>query len=94
MSAEAGQIREAIRCEQYKAALGRWNSYARGLRTALDAGTLRSDQMEEARRLYEWSRMALLGARAHLQARLRELAVAARYSRRQSSSHSRTLSRF
>jgi hypothetical protein len=72
-------IRESIRREEYRAALGQWNSYACQLRAAAEAGTLPPDQWAEARALYEWSRGVLLGARAHLRARYRELEVAAAY---------------
>ncbi|HLK49821.1 MAG TPA: hypothetical protein VKT49_16880 [Bryobacteraceae bacterium] len=79
MHAAAEYIREAIRRGQYGEALAQWNDYARQLRHATEAGTLAPDQMEEARRLYEWARPLLLGGRAQLRQRVRELEVAAAY---------------
>lgn len=84
MHAAAEYIREAIRREQYREALAQWNDYARQLRAAAEAGTLAPDQMEEARRLYEWARPILLGGRAQLRDRVHELEVAAAYGRRPS----------
>ena len=81
MHAAAEYIREAVRREQYQEALAQWNDYARQLRQAAEAGTLTPDQMEEARRLYEWARPVLLGGRAQLRERVRELEVAAAYRR-------------
>jgi hypothetical protein len=79
MNAEADYIRDAIRREEYPKALAQWNDYARHLRSAIEAGTLPADQMEEARALFGWSREVLLGARAQLRARVHELEVAAAY---------------
>lgn len=81
MNAEAEYIREAIRREQYREALAQWNDYARHLRHAAEAGTLALDQMEDARKLYEWARPVLLGGRAQLRERVHELEVAAAYRR-------------
>jgi len=82
MHAAAEYIREAIRREQYREALAQWNDYARQLQQAVDAGALAPDQMEEARRLYEWARPILLACAAQLRERVRELEVASAYSRR------------
>ncbi|HEY1240532.1 MAG TPA: hypothetical protein VGF16_08235 [Bryobacteraceae bacterium] len=81
MNAEGAYILEAIGREEYHKALVQWKTYAQRLRRAVEAGLLSGDQMEEARRLYEWARPLLLGARAHLQAQIDELAVAAAYTR-------------
>lgn len=82
MNAAAEYIREAIQREEYPKALAQWDSYARQLRAAVEAGTLPADQMEEARTLFAWSRTVLIGARAQLQAQVHELEVAAAYARR------------
>ena len=79
MNAAAEYIREAIGREQYRNALVQWNDYARQLRQAIEAGTLAADQMEDARRLYEWARPVLLGGRAQLRERVHELEVATAY---------------
>ena len=85
----AAYIRDAIGREQYREALARWNDYARQLGEAAQAGTLAPDQMEEARRLYEWARPVLVGGRAQLRERVRELEVAVAYRRRPDKRRSR-----
>ncbi len=89
MNAAAEYIREAIRSEQYRQALAEWNRYARQLREAVEAGALPRDQMEQARALFEWGHAALLGARAQLRARYRELEAAAAYRARPGSGEAR-----
>ena len=79
MNAEAAYIRDAISREEYPKALVQWNAYARQLRQAIEAGGLSEQQMKEAGELFEWSRQALLGARAHLRDRFHTLEVAAAY---------------
>ena len=91
MNAQADSIREAIRRGEYTQALAEWNGYAGQLCDAIRAGVLPHGQMEEARALVEWSRGTLLGARAHLRARLHALEVAAAYERRAGSPARRAL---
>jgi hypothetical protein len=79
MHAAAEYIRDAIRRERYAEALAQWKDYAGQLRQAIDAGTLAADQMEDARKLYEWARPVVLGGRAQLRERVHELEVATAY---------------
>ncbi len=93
MNAEASYIRDAISSEEYQRALAQWNDYAARLRRAIEAGTLSDDQMEEARALFEWSRGVLLGARAHLRDRYRQLEAAAAYNTRPATGPGRFVTR-
>jgi hypothetical protein len=74
----ADSIREAIAGGDYARAQGLWNDYA----GALAAGGLSESSLSEAAELMEWSRQALLCARAHAVDRLRTLHVAAAYGGR------------
>ena len=89
MHAAAEYIRESIGREQYGEALAQWNDYARQLRQAIEAGRLEPDQMEEARRLYEWARPLLICGRAQLRERVHELEVAVAYRGRPEARRSR-----
>jgi hypothetical protein len=75
----ASLIRQAISREDYPGALELWNAYASDLKEALDRGELEHGEMRQARELFEWSSLALQGARAHLQAQLGMACGAAAY---------------
>jgi hypothetical protein len=81
VNAEAAFIRDAIATEQYEKALPQWQSYTRQLRKALAAGSLSEEQMQELRDLYQWGRLMLRSAQAHLRQRNNSLGVAAAYGR-------------
>jgi hypothetical protein len=81
VNAEASFIRDAIAAEQYGKALVQWKSYTTQLREALDSGCLSAEQMQELRDLYQWGRLMLRSAQAHLRQRNSALGVAAAYGR-------------
>ena len=72
-------IRDAIAREDYGAAYVLWDEYAAGLRREVALGLASADQMREVGELFEWSRLALLGARAQLMARLNARHIARIY---------------
>jgi len=85
-SDSAARIRDAIARGQYREAWQLWNAYAARLENQLRAGACGAEgaapAMAEARDLYEWSRVALLSARAHLRERCHALEVATLYGPR------------
>jgi len=81
VNAEAAFIRDAVAAEQYDKALLQWKSYTSQLREALAAGCLSDEQMQELRDLYQWARLMLRSAQAHLRQRNSALGVAAAYGR-------------
>jgi hypothetical protein len=75
-----GRIREAIASEDYGAALSLWNDFAAQLRSEVSRGVASRERMTQMRELFEWSRVALLCARAQNQDRLNAFRVAAVYA--------------
>jgi hypothetical protein len=75
------RMRETIASEDYGMASRLWDDYAGRLRDRLRTSALSAEEMAEARGLFEWSRAALLRARAQFSDRIHTLHVAAEYAR-------------
>lgn len=75
------RIREAIGSRDFDTASRLWNDYSAQFRDELTGGIVSPERMAETRELFEWSRNALLCARAQDLDRLNAIHVAGVYAR-------------
>ena len=75
----ATEVRNAVASGDFERAHGLWDEYVTYLQDELRRGSLTRAQLEEARELFEWARLTVLCARAHIQHRLNTLRVAEAY---------------
>ena len=73
------RIRQAVASGEFPKARLLWEEYGESFRTDRLRGPLPLSRLAEARELAEWTRMAALCARAHIQDRLNQIAVAQKY---------------
>jgi hypothetical protein len=73
-------IRHAIGCDEFPKALKLWNAYAAEMLAAVRSGTACESELDEMRRLVEWSRSAARAARAHAADQIRHCNAARKYS--------------
>jgi hypothetical protein len=73
------RIREAVESEAYARAAQLWGEYAQSIRARIENGTASRQDLADAGALLEWARTAVMCARAHSEARLRNLRGASAY---------------
>jgi len=73
------RIRRAVASGEFAKARLLWEEYAETFRADRKLGPLPLSRLAEARELAEWTRMAALCARARIQDRLNQIAVAQKY---------------
>jgi hypothetical protein len=88
------RIRDAVASGEFTKARLLWEEYGDTFRAARLRGPLPVDRLVEARELAEWTRMAALGARALIQDRLNQIAVAQKYGWPQKQPQTRVAARF
>ena len=73
------RIRRAVESEEYAKATQLWDEYAQSIRTRIESGTASRQELADAGALLEWARTAVVCARSHSEARLRNLRGASAY---------------
>ena len=73
------RIRKAVASGEFPKARLLWEEYGESFRAERKRGPLPLSRLAEARELAEWTRMAALCARARIQDRLNQIAVAQKY---------------
>jgi len=75
------QIRQAVAAGSFEEAQLLWKQYAEKIRAEFQLGPVPESRLTEARELAEWTRIAVLCARAHAHDRLKQITVATRYQK-------------
>jgi hypothetical protein len=88
------RIRKAVASGEFSKARLLWEEYGAACRADRLRGPLPLSRLAEARELAEWTRMAALCARARIQDRLNQIAVAQKYGWPQERPRTRLLARF
>jgi hypothetical protein len=87
------RIRDAVASGEFTKAKLLWEEYGETFRADRQRGPLSLGRVVEARELAEWTRMAALCARAHIQDRLNQIAVAQKYGWPQKQPQARVVAR-
>jgi hypothetical protein len=88
------RIRKAVESGEFSKARLLWEQYGASFRTDRLLGPLPASRLTEARELATWTRITVLSARAHAQARLNQIAVAQKYGWPERRPQSRISARF
>jgi len=88
------RIRAAVASGELTKARSLWEEYGETFRADRQHGRLSRDRLTEARELAEWTRMAALCARARIQDRLNQIAVAQKYGWPQKHPQASVVARF